>query len=92
MAARVIDLSRVVDDLFDRLLPIVERMVRRATVHVGQWGEVTETGPVRVRFAGVGEPVRVGVAVGVTVSVGDRVAVDRRGGRHYVAYVIEEAS
>ena len=78
-------------DLYERLIPAVERMIAKATRGVGAWGVVTETDPVRVRFSGVGSPVRVRPAVGVTVSVGDRVAVDKRGRAHIVAYVISEA-
>ena len=78
-------------DVYERLIPAVERMIAKATRGLGAWGVVTETDPVRVRFSGVGEPVRVSPAVGVSVSVGDRVAVDKRGRAHVVAYVISEA-
>ena len=77
-------------DLFDRLLQVVDRRIARATAQVGAWGEVTATDPVRVKFAGVGAPVRVQSAVGVSVAVGDRVALDLRGARWVIAYKITE--
>ena len=83
--------ARVTIDLYTRLLAVVDRRIRKATSHVGAWAVVTEINPVRVKFLGVGTAVRVSPAVGVTVSVGDRVAVDKRGRAHVVAYVISEA-